>query len=117
MRFRTILGFATLFLACFTIAVCSQPLPAGLNGHSSRAGAENQSLSGKISSVGDASFAVDIVKENQAPKTVQFLVDDKTRVEGKLTVGAQASVEYRADNGANIAVHVVVTPSSGAGRY
>lgn len=44
---------------------------------------------------------------------MQFLVDDKTRMEGKLAIGAQAMVEYRSDGGQNIAVHVVVTPSSG----
>ena len=43
---------------------------------------------------------------------MEFLVDDKTKVEGKLTVGAQAMVEYRSDSGKNVAVHVVVTPAS-----
>jgi Domain of unknown function (DUF5666) len=111
MRFRTILGLATLFLTCFTLAVWSQPLsskalPAG-------AAAENQSLKGKISSVGDASFEVAIAsKEGQTTQTVQFLVDDKTRVEGKLNVGAEVQVEYRSDEGRNIAVHVVVNPTS-----
>ena len=113
MRFRTILSLATLFLTCFTVAVSSQPLPTQPDGNSSNAAVENQSISGKISSVGDASFAVDVVKDNQAPRTVQFFVDDKTKVEGKLTIGAQAMVEYRADNGKNVAVRVVVTPSSG----
>jgi hypothetical protein len=44
-------------------------------------------------------------------------VDDKTKVEGKLTIGAQAMVEYRSDSGKNIAVHVVVTPASGINPY
>jgi hypothetical protein len=50
---------------------------------------------------------------NQTPQTVEFMVDDKTKVEGKLTIGAQAVVEYRSDSGKNIATHVVVTPASG----
>ncbi|MGA2095644.1 MAG: hypothetical protein ABSH39_05050 [Candidatus Acidiferrum sp.] len=112
MKFRTILSLATLFMACFTLAVFAQPLPAE-GGYRSPA-TENQSVSGKIASVGDAAFELSTSsKDDQASKTVQFLVDDKTKVEGKLTVGAQAMVEYRSDSGQNIAVHVVVTPSSG----
>jgi hypothetical protein len=49
--------------------------------------------------------------------TVQFLVDDKTTVEGKLSVGARATVEYRSSEGKNIAVHVIVTPASGMSLY
>jgi hypothetical protein len=48
---------------------------------------------------------------------VEFLMDNKTKVEGKLTIGAQALVEYRSDSGRNIAVHVVVTPASGIGSH
>ncbi len=74
---------------------------------------EDQSLSGKIASAGDAAFELSVAKDKQKDQRVQFLIDDKTQVEGKLAVGAQAMVEYRADSGNNVAVHVVVTPSSG----
>jgi len=111
MRFRTILSLATLFVFCFTAAVWSLPTPAQTAAHSSNA-AENQSVAGKISAVGDATFALQVAKDNQ-PQTMQFLIDDKTRVEGKLAIGSQAVVEYRADSAGNVAVHVVVTPSSG----
>ena len=117
MRFRTILSLATLFLTCFTVAVWSQPLPARNAGHRPGRASENQSVSGKIASVGDAEFSVEIAKGNEANHTVQFLVDDKTRVEGKLAVGAQAQVEYRSDSGRNIAVHVVVTQSASSRHY
>jgi len=53
------------------------------------------------------------VAKNKDASTVQFLVDDKTTVEGKLAVGAQAKVEYRSTEGKNIAVHVIVTPVTG----
>lgn len=113
MKFRTILSLATLFLACFTVAVWSQPLPAAGNAPGSGSRPENQSVSGKISAVGDAEFSVQVAKGGGEPQTVRFLVDDKTRVEGKLAVGAQAQVEYRSDAGANIAIHVVVSQSTG----
>ncbi|HMD41116.1 MAG TPA: hypothetical protein VKH15_17650 [Candidatus Acidoferrum sp.] len=118
MRFRTILSLATLFMTCFTLAVFAQPLPRQEAGYRTDSAPENQSVSGKIASVGDAAFEISMSpKDNQAASVVQFLVDDKTRVEGRLTVGAQAMVEYRSDSGKNIAVHVVVTPASGISPY
>lgn len=112
MRFRTILSLATLFLTCFTIAVWGQPAAARPSSRSASS-PEKQSVSGRISSIGDASFAVEVVKEDHAKQTVQFLVDESTKVEGKLAVGSQATVEFRSNGGNNLAVHVVVTPSSG----
>lgn len=117
MRFRTILSLATLFLTCFTIAVWSQPATAQTACGSAAPAAANRSVSGRISSVGDATFAVEIVNENKSKQTLQFLVDETTTVEGKLAVGAQAMVEYRSDGGNNLALHVVVTPSSGILPY
>jgi len=101
MRFRTSMFLITLFVACCTIAAWSTPLTA-----------DTQSLSGKIATIGDAEFSVQVMKD-QDVKTVQFLVDDKTKVEGQLAVGAQATVEYRSNADKNIAVHVIVTSASG----
>ncbi len=115
MRFRTSLCLATLFLLCFTIAAWSTPHPILAAGHSQPT-PDNQSLSGQIISVGDAEFSVQVAK-NKDISTVQFMVDDKTKVEGKLAVGAQATVEYRSNEGKNIAVHVIVTPTSGMSSY
>ncbi len=114
MRFRTVLSLATMFLLCFTVAVWSRPLdtrpPSG--GSTS----VNSTVTAKISSIGDASFTVELEKSQQAD-AVQFLVDANTQVEGKLTVGVQAAVEYRSEEGKNIAVHVVVTSTSGMAPY
>jgi hypothetical protein len=101
-----------MFLVCFTIAAWSKPLPTQPAADRLQPGPDNQSLSGQITSVGDAEFSVQVAK-NKDISTVQFLVDDKTTVEGKLAVGAQATVEYRSNEGKNIAVRVIVTPASG----
>jgi len=108
MRFRTILSLATMFLFCFTVAAWSSPMAS--NFAALPTGAENQSISGKISSIGDASFAIDVMK-NQDISTIQFLVDGSTKVEGKLSVGAHATVEFRSEGGKNLAVHVIVASS------
>lgn len=112
MKFRTILSLATMFIVCFTVAVWSQPLPSLSASNASNKGPNTQTVAGKISAIGDASFSVEVM-QNQKTNTVQFLIDGGTKMDGKLTVGAQASVEYRSDNGQNIATHVVVSPASG----
>jgi hypothetical protein len=72
----------------------------------------NQSQSGKIASIGDAAFSLEVTK-GQERKTMEFLIDGNTKVEGKLEVGSQATVEYRSAEGKNVAVRVVVAPASG----
>jgi hypothetical protein len=115
MRFRTALSLATLFLICFTVAAWSTPQPSQLL-INPQPSPDNQSLAGKISSVGDAAFSVQVTK-NQEVNTVEFLVDGDTKVEGNLAIGAHATVEYRSDSGKNVAVHVIVTPASGMDLY
>ncbi len=112
MRFRTSLCLATLFLVCFTIAAWSTPAPTQPEADYLKPAPDSQSLSGTIASVGDAEFSVQVEKNRDA-STVQFAVDDKTKVDGKLDVGAQVTVEYRSDAGKNIAVHVIVTSAAG----
>ncbi len=117
MRFRAILTLATMLMICVTIAAYSQRLASRTAGAEPNWPPENQSVSGQISSLGDAAFSLSTKKDNSGRQTVEFLVDDKTKVEGKLTIGAQAMVEYRSDGGKNIAVHVVVTATSEFGPY
>ena len=116
MRFRSSLFLATLFVVCFTIAAWSAPLPVQPGARNLWPAPDNQSLSGQIASVGDAEFSVQVRKDKEV-STVKFLIDGKTKVEGRLTVGAQATVEYRSDEGKNIAVRVIVTPASGMGLF
>jgi uncharacterized protein DUF5666 len=115
MRFRTAVSLAAFLFVCFTFAVWTNPLPA--HAATSNAMPDTQSVTGKISSIGDAAFTLDVAKsQGSDASTLQFMVDGKTKVDGKLTVGAQATVEYRNDDGKYVATHVVVTPSSG-GSY
>jgi hypothetical protein len=118
MRFRAILTLVTLFIvtvfmACLGVAVSSDALASQPHSRLFKEATERGSVSGKISAIGDASFSVD-VKKSQDSVTLQFLIDDTTKVEGRLEVGSQATVDYRTDNGNNIATHVVVQPSSSA---
>ena len=105
MRVRIILSVTTLFLACFTVAVWSFPLTAQPTSRTRPA--QNGSVTGRISSIGDASFSVEVKKGPDLVK-VEFLIDDETKIVGKLEVGSAATVDYRTDGGNNIARHIVV---------
>src|SRR5438445_12017218 len=107
MRFRTALCLATLFLACFTVAAWSAPVPDRLAPSDPQPTPENQSLAGKIASIGDAAFALEVTKGKDI-NTVHFLVDEQTKVEGKLAVVAQVTVDYRSNAAKNIDVHGLV---------
>jgi hypothetical protein len=111
MRFRTALSLAAFFLLCFTVAVWSTPLNAEVS-LKTNAAAETQTVSGKIASVGDAEFTLE-VKQSQNPNMMKFLVDGNTKTNGKLVVGAQATVHYRSEDGRYIAINILVTPASG----
>lgn len=112
MRFRTALSLASLFVVCFTVASWATPVPDRLIPANSVPAPDNPSQSGKIASIGDAAFSLEVTN-GQERKTVEFLVDGDTKVEGKLQVGSQATVEYRSADGRNIAIHIVVRPASG----
>jgi hypothetical protein len=81
--------------------------------------AQSQSVSGKIASVEKSSFTLTIgaASSNQgqqfqqsAAKTMSFMVDKNTTIDGKLKVGVTADVTYREDNGQNVAISVHVAP-------
>ena len=79
-----------------------------------------QSVSGKITAIGKDSFTLSVggshpaagqqlAQEPAAPKTMTFIIDKNTTIEGKLKVNANADVTYRDENGKNIAISVHVT--------
>jgi hypothetical protein len=107
MRFWTALSLASMFVVCLTAASWATPIPVRLVPATLSPSPDNQSQSGKIASIGDATFSLEVVN-GQDQKTIQFFIDDDTKVEGKLQVGSQATVEYRSADGKNVAIHVVV---------
>jgi hypothetical protein len=98
MRFRTILALATLLAAVLVFATVGCPCLLAT---------QSGSVCGKISAVAAASFSVD-VQQSQEPAILKFLVDDTTKIEGQLKVGATAPVDYRTEDVNDIAVHAVV---------
>ncbi len=111
MRFRTAVSLGSLFVVCLAVGSGATPVPDLLVPMRSVPTPGNLSLSGKIASIGDATFSLEVAS-GQERRNIEFFVDDDTKVEGKLKVGSRATVEYRSDDGKNIAIHVVVAPAS-----
>jgi cytoskeletal protein RodZ len=81
-----------------------------------------QAASGTISAVEKTSFTITLtpakvggpsaVSQQDPPKSMTFLIDANTTIEGKLAVGSNADVTYRDDNtGNHVALGVRVTPA------
>ena len=78
------------------------------------------SVSGKITSVAKNSFTLAVggsqtsagqqIAQVSDTKSMTFMIDKNTTIEGRLKVNANAEVSYREDNGKNIAISVHVTP-------
>ena len=74
------------------------------------------SVSGKITSVGKDSFTLAVggqtpgqhFSEATETKSMTFMTDKNTTIEGKLRVNANADVTYREENGKDIAINVHV---------
>jgi len=112
--------FSTLVTLALAVAVWSLPATtthgtAILGLSNNQAAPQEQSVSGKIASVGKNSFTLTVGSEKQnlqqdpaIPRTMTFLLDKNTTIEGSLRVGANADVTYRQEKGANVAISVHV---------
>ena len=114
MRFPTVLSVASFLLLCSIIALCAAPRPALAT--TPAGDPESLSASGKVALVSSSQFTINLGR-NQNPNKLNFVIDGDTKIEGTLVVGAQATVDYRADGERLIATHVVVLPASGLQLY
>jgi hypothetical protein len=110
MRFRTAVSLATFFLLCFAISLWSSPLPAetGLL----RNPPESSSVAGTIAKLNTSQFTL-ALNRNQNPNKIEFVIDSNTKIEGKLAVGAYATVDYRAEGHQLVATLISLLPASG----
>jgi hypothetical protein len=73
--------------------------------------AATATVSGKITAATNASLSLE-VQQGGDPEARQFVINADTKIDGTLAVGAMATVEFRIDNGSQIATHVTVQPGS-----
>lgn len=116
------LGSVALAAAVWALLPTTLHSAATLGLSSSQTASPEQSVSGKISSVEKTSFTLtvgqsqtstesrDLQQDPASPKTMNFMLDKNTTIEGSLKVGATADVTYRQEKGTNVAISVRVTP-------
>jgi hypothetical protein len=114
MRFRTAVSLGTFFLLCFAISLWSVPQLA--EAEPLRNSPEPSSVSGRVATVHDSQFTLEL-NRNQNPNKLEFVIDSRTKIEGKLAIGAQATVDYPAEGQRLFATRVVVLPASGIQLY
>jgi hypothetical protein len=103
----SIISGSFLVIAAWRLPVTA-PSSGALNNQppAARNAAELQSVAGTISTV---SPQADNFQEDRAnTRTMMFIIDKDTALDGRLKVGANADVAYRQDNGNNIAISVAV---------
>jgi hypothetical protein len=120
MKFDKRLIFSSLASLILATAVCAIPSSTRPNATHEQTAAEAQSVSGKIASVGKSSFTLTLASNSASqpgnqfqeatPKTMRFMIDKNTTVDGTLKVGSDADVTYREDGGHLVAISVRVTP-------
>jgi hypothetical protein len=106
------------------LAVATWALPAALPSaapvqDAAKGDVKLQSVSGTISTVQRDSFTLvtsassiqgaQFQRLESNTKTMMFIIDQNTTVDGKLKIGANADVIYRVDAGNNMAVSVTVS--------
>jgi hypothetical protein len=115
------IAIAVIAAGLFAVTAWALP-PTGANNTPNTAASQAQvalqSVSGTIASVQNNFFTLTtststsrgqkLIADRVTSKTMTFLIDDNTAVDGELTVGANASVVYREDAGNNVAVSVTV---------
>jgi hypothetical protein len=106
-----------LLLVALLAAAWPMPATTAPTSHQDQASPQTQSVSGKVASVEKNSFSLTVGSAisngehlaQTAPKTLNFVIDQNTTLDGKLQVGASADVTYREDSGKNIAISVRIS--------
>ena len=114
--FTTVAGL-TLVVAVWAFSPPTTHEAALLSLSSNSNAPQEQSVSGKIASVEKTSFTLtvgqsqtqNLQQDPSTPKTMTFMIDKNTTIDGSLKDGASADVTYRQEKGSNVAISVRVT--------
>jgi hypothetical protein len=68
---------------------------------------EAQRVTGKVAAATENALSLEVEQAGQA-RTLHFVLNDDTKIEGELRAGVNAEVTYRAEGGRNIATNVRV---------
>jgi Cu/Ag efflux protein CusF len=120
MIFAALCGVALIVMPATVSSVNATTTPSATTATAAAQMSDQaQSATGTIASVAKNSFTLTLgsamsQREQTSPRSMMFLIDKNTTIDGKLRVGASADVTYREHNGNNIAISVRVAPAQDA---
>jgi hypothetical protein len=94
-------------LACLLLAVSVRAQPPLQQSQSGQQAEQPKSVTGKVTSVepGGKAFSVEVNQGNNK-RTMQFVVDKNTVVQGHVGAGTTATVQYQQSGGQLVALNV-----------
>lgn len=112
----SVISGSVLAMATWALPVAA---PSAKTAATSQNGVQLQSVSGTVVTVARDAFTLttpaaapqgmQVAQADDSTKTMMFVIDQNTTIDGKLRVGASADVVYRMDAGNNMAVSVTVS--------
>lgn len=105
--------FSVSLAGLILLGVSPRAHSLSLQSQSGQQSEQAKSVSGKVTAIGDSghSFSME-VNEGGSKHTMEFVVDKNTQIQGRVTVGATATVEYQpSEGGQNVALSITVQNS------
>jgi hypothetical protein len=101
---RKFLAYAS-FAVLMVLGTSMGAYPASAQSESNQQSTDAKSVSGKVAAIGSdhKSFSLEVSGGN----TMQFVLDEKTQVQGKVSTGTSATVQYQTtQDGKNLALTI-----------
>jgi len=105
---KFLLGAALAGVTLLGISVIAQQSPHPTQ--PAQSASQAKSVNGKIASIGNGghSFTLEVSSGGSDPKTMEFVLDTHTQVEGQVKIGTPVTVVYQiAEGGQNVAVSIM----------
>ena len=108
---KMLLGAALAGTTLLTLSVIAQQYPQQPPAQSQteqQPAAAAKTITGKISAIGNGghSFTLQLSQNGSDKGTMDFVLDNKTQVQGQVRVGTPVTVTYQIAQGQNVAVSV-----------
>ncbi len=120
MKHTSRFAAVALAMAFAAAPMLALPAPSAVSPQQYESQTQRRTATGTIASVTDNSIAINLQKganqgssadsaNSDESKTMQFVVDTNTKIDGKPVVGSTATVEYKMDKDNNmVATHITV---------
>ena len=95
----------------FVLGLTARTKPVAAQSQSDQPSAQAQTVSGKVSAIGSdhKSFSLEVTSGN----TMQFVLDQNTQVQGRVSTGTNATVQYQKKNDGTLLALMIAPQGAG----